>query len=338
MKVIEVSDWSFDGLRAAERPEPEPGPGEVVLEMKAASLNYRDFLMVQGGYGSVGGGLPLIPISDGVGEVVAVGDGVSRVRVGERVNPTFFQSWIDGPPSAEHFSRPLGGPLDGVMQQRMCLPEAGVVAVPEHLSDAEAASLPCAGLTAWSAVVTQGHLRPGDWVLVQGTGGVSIFALLFAKMHGAQVIATSSSDEKLEKVRALGADHLINYARTPDWGKQALALTGGRGVDLVVEVGGAGTLKESVRAVRVGGTIAMIGVLAGGRSDSFNIGLVVMSNKRLQGVTVGSRAMHEEMCRAMAAHGTPVPVDETVYGFDDLRAALEAMPGGRHFGKIALAF
>ncbi len=338
MKVIEVGEWSLDGLRAAERPDPAPGPGEVVLAMKAASLNYRDFLMVQGGYGSVAGNLPIVPISDGVGEVVAVGEGVGRIGVGDRVTPTFFQSWFSGPPSAEGFSKPLGGPLDGVMQQYMRLPETGVVAVPGHLSDGEAASLPCAGLTAWSAVVTQGGLRPGDWVLVQGTGGVSIFALLFAKMHGAKVIATSSSDEKLERVRALGADEVINYVATPEWGKQALALTGDRGVDLVVEVGGAGTLKESVRATRIGGTIALIGVLAGGRSDSFNIGLVVMSNKRLQGVTVGSRSMHEEMCRAIAAHGTRIPVDEAVYGFDDLRAALEAMPGGRHFGKITLAF
>ncbi|HZD26202.1 MAG TPA: NAD(P)-dependent alcohol dehydrogenase, partial [Alphaproteobacteria bacterium] len=267
MRVMEVREsWDLDHVLPGERPEPKAGPGQVVLKMKAATLNYRDFLTVQGGYGSRAGRLPLIPISDGVGEIVEVGEGVARVKPGERVCPAFFQSWRDGRPSAEHFSRALGGPLDGVMQDYMLLDAEGVVPAPAHLSDLEAAALPCAGLTAWSAVVTQGNIQPGDRVLVQGTGGVSIFALLFAKMHGAEVIATSSSDEKLEKVRTLGADHLINYRETPEWGKRARELTGGRGVDLVVEVGGAGTLKESVRATRIDGTIAMIGVLAGART------------------------------------------------------------------------
>jgi len=338
MRVLELRDsWGFDHIQPGERPDPQAGPGQVVLEMRAASLNYRDFLAVQGGYGSRGGHLPLIPISDGVGTVVDVGDGVSRVRPGDRVCPNFFQSWLAGPPSAEKFSRPLGGPLDGVMQERMLLDADGVTIAPAHLSDLEAATLPCAGLTAWSAVVEQGNIQPGDVVLVQGTGGVSLYALLFAKMMGAEVIATSSSDAKLERAAALGADHMINYRSQPEWGKAARAITGERGVDLVVEVGGAGTLKESVRATRVGGTLAMIGVLAGPSSD-FNVALVVMQNMRLQGVTVGSREMMERMCAAMSLHGTHPPVDEKIYGFTDLRPALEAMPSGGHFGKIALQF
>lgn len=338
MKVMEIRDgWGFDHIRVSERPEPRPGPGQVVLRMKAASLNYRDFLLAQGGYGARAGKLPLVPISDGVGVVAAVGDGVTRVAVGDRVCPAFFQSWMSGPPSARHTSRPLGGPLDGVMQEYMLLDAEGVAPVPAHLSDLEAATLPCAGVTAWSAVVAQAAIEPGDTVLVQGTGGVSLFALLFAKMRGAAVIATSSSDEKLERAKALGADHLINYKTTPDWGKAARAVTGGRGVDLVVEVGGAGTLAESVRATRIGGTIALIGVLSGAVSD-FNLPFVVMQNMRLQGVTVGSRDMLEAMARAMALHGTRPPVDDRVYGFDELVPALESMPRGDHFGKICLQF
>ena len=338
MRVMELRDaWDIDHIFAGERPDPEPGPGQVVVRMKAASLNYRDFLMVQGGYGSRAGKLPLVPISDGTGEVAAVGDGVRRVAVGDRVCPTFFPHWLSGPPAADGFGAALGGPYDGVMQELMLVDEQAVVKVPAHLSDLEAATLPCAGLTAWSAVVTQGNIQPGNTVLVQGTGGVSIFALLFAKMHGAEVIATSSSDDKLARVKALGADHVINYRETPQWGKAAREITGGRGVDLVVEVGGAGTLPESVRATRVGGTIAAIGVLAGASSD-FNVALIVMQNMRLQGITVGSRDMFDDMVHAMALHGTRPPVDEKVYGFDDLRPALEAMPKGQHFSKICLQF
>lgn len=338
MKVMEVAGgWGFDYLRQGERSDPEPGPGEIVIRMKAASINYRDFLMVQGGYGSRAGPLPLIPLSDGVGVVEAVGPGVERVKVGDRVCPTFFQSWLAGPPSAERFSAPLGGPLPGVMQELMLLLAEGVVHAPAHLTDAQAATLNCAGLTAWSAVVTQGDVKPGDAVLVQGTGGVSMFALQFAKLRGAQVIATSSSDAKLAKARALGADWTINYRETPEWGKKARALTDGRGVDLVVEVGGAGTLRESLRATRIGGTIALIGVLSGASSD-LNLAHVVMQNIRLQGVTVGSLEMFEEMARAVAAHKLVPAVDERIFPWTALREALEALPMGLHFGKTCLLF
>lgn len=338
MRVMEVvGGWGFDHLRQGERPDPKPGPGEIVLRMKAASINYRDFLMVQGGYGSRSGPLPLIPLSDGVGVVEAVGEGVERVQIGDRVCPNFFQSWLSGPPSAEGFAAPLGGPLPGVMQELMLLPAEGVVRAPAHLTDAQAATLNCAGLTAWSAVIVQADVKPGDVVLVQGTGGVSMFALQFAKLRGAQVIATSSSDAKLAKARALGADWTVNYRKTPEWGKRARELTGGRGVDLVVEVGGAGTLRESVRATRIGGAIALIGVLSGASTD-FNLAHVVMQNIRLQGVTVGSREMFEDMARAIAAHRLEPAVDGRVFPWTALREALEALPLGLHFGKTCLMF
>ena len=336
MKAIELQDdWRLENLRLTERPDPEPGPGQVVLAMRAASLNYRDYLMVQGGYGSRGGTLPLVPCSDGVGEVVAVGPGVTRVAVGDRVCPGFFQGWLAGQPNKADFATTLGGPLDGVMTELMLLSADGVTKVPAHLTDDEAAAFPCAGLTAWSALVTHGRIAPGDVVLVQGTGGVSLFALQFAKMAGARVIATSSRDERLERLRALGADHVINYRETPDWSKRAVELTGGRGVDLVVEVGGAATLEQSIRAVRIGGEISMIGVL-GGPKPGINLPLVVMREVRLQGVTVGSREGFEAMFRAVESHGMR-PVIDRRFAFDELVPAFEHMAAGRHFGKIVVA-
>lgn len=238
MKVMQIQDeWSADNIKPAERPEPEPGPGEVKLEMKAASLNYRDFVMTGRGYGRRSGELPLVPVSDGAGEVVAVGEGVSRVAVGDLVCPTFSQTWTSGLFSNEVWAGTLGGPRDGVMQQYMVLSEGGVVKAPRHFDAVAAATLPCAAVTAWNAVVVQGGVKAGDRVVVQGTGGVSLYALLFAKMLGAEVIATSSSDDKLARVEAMGADHLINYKTTPEWAKAAREITGGRGVDHVVEVG-----------------------------------------------------------------------------------------------------
>lgn len=337
MRVIELRDaWEPANLRLAERPDPEPGAGQVVLEMKAASLNYRDYLMVQGGYGTRGGRLPLIPCSDGVGEIVAVGPGVTRVAVGDRVCPGFFQGWLAGEPDKADFETTLGGPLDGVMTERMLLSADGVTKVPAHLTDAEAAAFPCAGLTAWSALVSRGHIAAGDVVLVQGTGGVSLFALQFARMAGATVIATSSKDEKLERLRALGADHVINYRDVPHWSKPVLDITGGRGVDLIVEVGGGDSLEQSLRSVRIGGEISMIGVL-GGAKPALNLPLVVMREVRMQGITVGSRERFEAMFRAVETHRMK-PVLDRGFGFEDLRPAFEHMAGGRHFGKIVMAF
>lgn len=338
MKVMEIRDeWSLDNLCLGERPEPKPGPREVLLKMKAASLNYRDYVMCQGGYGRRGGTLPLIPVSDGAGEVVAIGPDVSRIAVGDLVCPIWGQLWYSGPFREQHWSGTLGGPRDGVMQELMVVAEDDAVKAPRGWSPVQAATLPCAAVTAWNAVVNQGHVKSGDVVLIQGTGGVSLFALLFAKIQGANVIATSSSDAKLERVRAMGADHIVNYKETPDWHKTARKITGGCGVDLVVEVGGAGTLEKSVRAVRVGGTVALIGVLSGA-AGNINLGSVVTQNIRLQGVTVGARDLFQDMVKGIELHKIEPPVDETLFAFEALGEALKSIPAGRHFGKICSTF
>ena len=336
MKVMQIQDaWSPDNIGLAERPIPEPGPGEVLLRMEAASLNYRDYVMARGGYGRRGGTLPLVPCSDGAGRVVRVGAGVSRVAVGDLVCPIFSQTWTSGPFRDTHWAGTLGGPRDGAMQEYMVLSQEGVVRAPRHLDAVQAAALPCAAVTAWHAVVSTAHTKAGDVVLVQGTGGVSLFALLFAKMHGARVLATSSSDEKLERVRAMGADHVVNYKTNPDWHKVAREVTGGVGVDLVVEV--AGTLDASIRAVRASGTLALIGVLAGA-SAQLGLGPVVTQNLRLQGVTTGSREMFEDMVRAMELHRTEPPVDERRFAFEQVGEAIKALPSGHHFGKVCSRF
>ena len=336
MKVMQIQDsWSPDNIKLAERPTPEVGPGEVLLRMEAASLNYRDYVMACGGYGRRGGALPLVPCSDGAGRVIAVGPGVSRVAVGDLVCPIFAQTWWSGPFREAHWTGTLGGPRAGVMQEFMALSQESVVRAPRHLDAVQAATLPCAAVTAWSAVVAHGRVKGGDVVLVQGTGGVSLFALLFAKMHGARVLATSSSDAKLERVRAMGADHVVNYRSNPDWHKAAREVTGGVGVDLVVEV--AGTLDAAVRAVRPNGTVALIGVLAGATAQ-LSLGAVVTQNIRLQGITVGSRELFEDMVRAMDLHGTEPPVDERRFAFEEVGDAIKALPAGQHFGKVCSRF
>lgn len=335
MKVFQLQDdWSLDNLTRTQRPKPEPGPGQVLLRMKAASLNYRDLLVPQRGYGALTGTLPLIPISDGVGEVSAIGEGVKRVVVGDRVCPIMIQSWISGPPTMERLSSTLGGPLDGVMAEYMVLNEQGIVKTPEHLGDEEAATLPCAALTAWSAVVTDGQVKAGDKVLVQGTGGVSLFALQFAKLHGAHVIVTSSSDEKLHRAINLGADQGLNYLSTPEWGNEAKRLTGADGVDLIIEVGGQKTLPQSLRAIRAGGTISLIGVLSGLKLD-VSLGLVVTRKVRLQGITVGSRDGMEAMLRAISQHAIKPVIDRT-FAFEKLREALDYLARSVHFGKVCI--
>jgi NADPH:quinone reductase-like Zn-dependent oxidoreductase len=338
MKVMEIRDeWSPDNIFVGERPEPEPGPGQVLLRMKAASLNFRDWVMCQRGYGRRSGTLPLIPVSDGAGQVVAVGEGVSRVAVDDLVCPIFGQTWISGPMREEHWSGLLGGPLDGVMQEFMVLDESGVVKAPQGWSPVQAATLPCAAVVAWNAVVHQCGAKAGDVVLVQGTGGVSLFALLFAKMQGAEVIATSSSDNKLDRLKALGADHVVNYKDNPDWHKTARKITEGMGVDIVVEVGGAGTLEKSIQAMRPDGTVALIGVLSGA-SGELNLGPIVTQNIRLQGITVGPRDLFEEMVKAIDFHGIKPRVDENLFAFDAVGEAIKSIPAGRHFGKICSSF
>lgn len=334
MRAIEIrGGFGLDNLQLGERPDPAPGPGEVLLRMRAVSLNYRDLMTVEGSY-NPRQPLPLVPCSDGVGEVAAVGEGVSRVAVGDRVATLFSQGWMGGRPTVEELRATLGGPLDGTLAELMVLPERGVIRVPEHLSDAEAATLPCAALTAWSALVEQGRVAAGDTVLVQGTGGVSIFALQFAQMLGARVIVLSSSDDKLVKARRLGAWQEINYLDDPQWGKTVRELTGGVGVDHIVEVGGAGTLAQSLQAIRVGGEISLVGVLAGGASE-LSIVPVFMKCVRIQGLLVGSRQAFERMNRAVAQHELR-PVVDGVLPFAQARAAFEHLRSGAHFGKVCI--
>lgn len=333
MRTIELRGWGLDHLALAERPEPAPGPGQVVVRVRAASLNYRDLLLVHGLYNPKQK-LPIVPCSDGAGEVVAVGEGVARVRGGDRVCPTFHQAWLAGEPTRERLRATLGSPLDGTLSELMLVGEEGLVAVPEHLTDEEAATLPCAALTAWNALVTEGKVVAGDTVLVQGTGGVSIFALQLGVLLGARVIVTSSSDAKLARARELGAWEGINYKQVPAWGVRARELTGGRGVDHVVEVGGAGTFEQSLQALRPGGTLSLIGVLAGAALE-LRLTAIQMRMLRVQGLLVGHRDSFEAMNRALAHHRLR-PVVDRVFPLEEARAAFEHMQAGAHFGKIVV--
>ena len=335
MRRFEILEFGLDNVKRVDRDPVAPGPREVVVRIRAVSLNYRDLLTIQGLYNPKQP-LPLVPMSDGAGEVVRVGEAVTRVLVGDRVVGCFFQEWLTRPvPRDVRVLRStLGGPLDGMLAEEVCLSEEGVARIPDHLSFEEASTLPCAALTAWSALVSQGGLRPGETVLIQGTGGVAIFALQFVKMLGARAIVTSSSEEKLARVKELGADELINYRSDPTWGKSAKQLTDGTGVDHVLEVGGAGTLSQSLRAVRPGGQVSLIGVLSGAAAE-LNITPILMQNVRVQGVLVGPRTELEAMNRAVFLSGMR-PVVDRVFEFDDVRAALDHMAAGRHFGKIVV--
>ena len=333
MKVVELrSSFGLDSLTVADRPEPKPGHGQVLVKMKAFSLNYRDLLMVKGLYNPKLK-LPFVPLSDGVGDVVAVGENVTRIKVGARVAGTFFSKWIAGDLTEAGAKTALGGGAEGVLAEYVALDAEGVTPVPEHLTDEEAATLPCAALTAWNALVTQGKLKAGESVLIQGTGGVSLFAFQFAKMHGARVIATSSSDAKLARVHSLGASDGINYKTTPDWEEKARTLTG-QGVDHIVEVGGAGTLGKSLRAIRIGGQISLIGVLTGA-ANQVNPMPILMKHVRVQGIFVGSREMFEAMNKAIALHQLR-PIVDRVFPFGDIRPALQYLESGAHFGKVCL--
>ena len=336
MQVWEVHPrQGAEALQLTDRPIPSLSPGQVLLKMKAASLNYRDLLTVRRAHTSPQKP-PFIPFSDGVGEVVAVGEGVTRVKIGDRVAGIFMQAWISGGFSAEKSGSALGGAIDGVLAEYVALHESGVVHAPAHLSDVEAASLPCAAVTAWHALMADGTLKPGDTVLIQGSGGVSLFALQFANIVGANVIATSSQDQKLERLMQLGAAHGINYKTDPTWEKTVFKLTDKVGVDRVIEVGGANTLNQSLRAVRYGGHISLIGVLSG---FSAEISTVTILHKgiRLQGIYVGSRDMFEQMNRAIALHQIK-PMIDRVFPFADIHQALDYMETGSHFGKIAIQF
>jgi NADPH:quinone reductase-like Zn-dependent oxidoreductase len=332
MRAVEIQKFGLDHLAVVERPVPRPGPRQVLVRVRAVSLNSRDLMMAEGRYNPKQK-LPLIPCSDGAGEVVAVGEGVTRVRPGDRVCSIFAQGWLAGEPSRDLTRTTLGGPLDGTLAEQVVLSDEGLVKTPDHLSDLEAATLPCAALTAWSSMI-EGGLAPGSTVLLQGTGGVSIFALQFAVMAGARAIITSSSDDKLERARQLGASAGINYRQVPDWGQRVKELTGGEGVDYVLEVGGASTLSQSLQAVRAGGKIYLIGVL-GGTATEFPLTAILMRRVKIEGVLVGSRASFEAMNRAVSLHQLRPVIDRT-FPLAEARAAFEHMASGRHFGKICI--
>ena len=325
--------FGLDNLVATERDDPQPGPGQVRVRVRFASVNYRDLLMVEGKY-NPRQPLPLVPLSDGAGEVDAVGPGVT-MEVGTRVTGLFSPKWLSGEPSVDKIRTALGGPLDGTLAQYLVIDEAAAVPVPSHLELQEAATLPCAAATAWTALVAEGQVKAGDTVLIQGSGGVSTFALDFARMHGARVIATTSSEEKATFLRERGAAEIINYVEDPTWGKAVRKLTGGRGVDHVVEVGGAGTLQQSIRAVRSGGTISLIGVLAGGAAD-LNMTPVLMNMIRIQGVLVGSREGVDAMNRAIETSGYHPHVDR-IFPWPEAPQAFEHLRAGKHKGKVVIA-
>jgi len=336
MRVFQIEgEWGMDNLKLSERPLPKPGPGQVLVRMKASSLNFRDLLVPERGYGSHTGTLPLIPLSDGVGEVSDIGPGVRRVAVGDRVCPTYFQRWTGGEPDLERLTQSLGGPVDGTMAEYMCLSEEGVVKVPAYLTDIEAATLPCAALTAWSAMTICGKVKPGDRVLIQGCGGVALFAVVFAKLLGAHVTVISSSEERIERVRALGADAAVNYRTIPEWAKATRDITGGSGYDFIFELGGEKTLPQSLRCIRPGGTVAMIGVLTGGAMAA-SLGFVVTRQVRLQGVTVGHRDGFETMVRALDQHKIK-PVVDRVFAFEELKDAMAHLKSGTQFGKVCIS-
>jgi NADPH:quinone reductase-like Zn-dependent oxidoreductase len=335
MRAWEIhSDGGVDELALVERPAPEPGPGQVLVKVHASSINYRDLSTIEDPL-SRNLSLPAIPNSDAAGEIVAAGSGVDELKTGERVIGCFFQDWEAGTITAEAMRSALGGSRPGVLAEFAALSAQGVVPLPAHLSWSEASTLPCAALTAWHALTRPRQVRPGETVLLLGTGGVSVFAQQFCSIMGARTIVTSSSDQKLDRMRALGAADTINYSDTPDWDLRAIELTGGEGVDRVIEVGGPGTLEKSVGACRVGGTIALIGILTG-VEGAVNPTAVMRKSITLKGLYVGSRQMFLEMNKALALHGIK-PVIDRVFEFNDAQNAYRRMRSASHFGKLVIA-
>lgn len=335
MKAYEIGEFGIDRLSSAEREMPQPADDEILVRVRAASLNYRDVMVVSGTY-NPRMRLPAIPFSDGAGEIVEVGKSVTKWKVGDRVCSVVIPGWIDGGPTAESVRSAIGaGKFDGVLREYAAFGENAVVAMPEHLSFEEASTLPCAAVTAWHALAVSGEVKAGDTVLTLGTGGVSVFAIQFARIFGAKVIATSSSDEKLARAKQLGADETVNYRTNPEWDKVVVDLTGGKGVDHVIEVGGAGTLARSVKSVRVGGHIALIGALE--TAGEFNPIPVFMKGVRMQGIFIGSRAMFQAMNAKIAESGMRPVIDRT-FPFEEARDALKYMQAGSHFGKIVVKF
>ncbi|HEY2108158.1 MAG TPA: NAD(P)-dependent alcohol dehydrogenase [Candidatus Binataceae bacterium] len=335
MKAYEIKNEAGSGrLALVERPKPAPGPGEVLIRVRATSLNYRDLLTVKGGIGaSVKPGL--IPLSDGAGEVTEVGPDVSRVRTGDRVAAIFTPGWIAGKPRPGTADSSLGGgKVDGMLREYAVMHESAVVHIPEHLSFEEAAALPCAAVTAWNALIPVGHVAAGDTVVIQGSGGVSIFGLQFARLCGARVIATTGSESKMARLRELGAAEVINYKTTPEWDKRVMELTGGAGADHILDVGGAGTMVRALQAVAAGGFITVIGLLTGMGGEINPLGILFRA-VHVVGIRVGSREMFEDMNRAIGVNRMR-PVIDRVFQFDEAAAALDYLAGGKHIGKICI--
>ena len=331
MRAWQITSFGVDSLEFVERPTPTPGPGEVLVAVRAISFNYRDLLLVKGLYNPKLK-LPRIPCSDGAGEVAAVGEGVTAWKPGDRVAGIFMQNWLEGVLTPIKARGALGGDMDGTLADTIVLKETGLVPLPEHLSYQEAATLPCAAVTAWNALGA-GELKPGATVLIQGTGGVSIFAIQFARLRGARVLGISSSDEKLERARSLGLDEGLNYLEKPDWDRWVLEQTGGEGADLVVDVGGMGTLPRSLRAIRIGGMVAQVGVLSGS-TEALPISTILHKQARIQGIYVGSRKDFLEMNKAISL-AVLRPVGEEFH-WTQAREALARMEEGSHFGKLVL--
>ena len=333
MKAWELGEQqgSVDSLRMVERPDPEPGPGEALVRIRASALNYRDH-MILNLIDSTPKPENRIPLSDGAGEVVAVGVGVDRVRPGDRVMVSLFTSWLDGPLQPSHFGSDLGGGCDGTLAELAAFPASSLVSVPDSLSDEEAACLPCAALTAWVSLVEFGQMKAGDTVLLLGTGGVSIFGLQIARMMGADAVITSSSDEKLARARALGATHGINYVDDPNWGRTVAELTGG--ADLIIETGGAATLAQSIEAAAFQARIALIGMLGGVGIENDPLALI-WKNVHLKGILVGNRRELDKMTKAIARNGLK-PVIDRRFPFAEAPAAYRYLASGAHFGKIVI--
>jgi len=333
MKAYEIQQFGIENLSLVERAEPKPQANEILVKFHAASLNYRDLMMVKGAYNPKLK-MPLVPLSDGAGEVVEVGESVTKWKIGDRVCPIFMQSWIDGDIDFQKARTTLGGDFDGVLREFGAFDENGLVRIPDYLSYEEAATLPCAAVTAYNALFVSGCLKPDDAVLLLGTGGVSMFALQFASVYGCRTISTSSNNEKLQRAKELGADDFINYKETEDWDKAVLELTERRGVDHVIEVGGAGTMQKSLNAVKMGGHVAVIGALSGAKGD-VNPVSILMKAVKMQGIFVGSRQMFEDMNRLICQHNLK-PVVDKVFEFGEVREALNYMESGSHFGKIVV--
>lgn len=334
MKAYELQEsFGFDRLHLVDREDPEPDEDEVLVRIRAVSINFRDLMVIRGDY-NPNQSLPLVPLSDGAGEVEAVGANVDRFEVGDRVIPIFAQDWTDGELTRSVRGSTLGSPLDGTLRQRAVFGAGGLVPVPDHLTLEQAATLPCAGLTAWNALTKYRRTTDEDTVLLQGTGGVSIFGLQFASALGARTVLTSSRDEKRERAEAMGADHTINYESTPDWDEAVREWTDGRGVDCVVEVGGAGTLQKSLSVTAPAGQISIIGVLSGGVGD-LNILPILMKTLSLQGIFVGSRRDFEQLLSFLDEREIEPCVDRT-FDFEALPEALEYVAEGQHVGKVVV--